>query len=146
MKGDYVDAETAMEKAIKAFPKDPPLHEFFALTLFAQRKFSESAGVVYAVLAARPGWNYETMRALYPDTETYTKQLRALETYQKENPTRGDSCFLLAYHYLTLEEKDAAVGMLRLAVKNEPKDALSAALLKSLTEPLSPPAAGEGKE
>jgi tetratricopeptide (TPR) repeat protein len=146
MRGEYVGAQATCEKAIKALPGDPSLHEFLGLTLFAQGKYAESAGVVYAVLAAQPGWNYETMRALYPDTETYTKQLRALEAYQKANPTRGDVCFLLAYHYLTLEEKDAAVEMLRLAVKNEPKDTLSAALLKSLTEPQPPPTPGDGSK
>ena len=146
MKGNYAAAQANAEKAIRAFPNDPSLHEFLGLALFARGKFGESAGVVYAVLAAQPGWSYDTMRALYPDTETYTRQLRALESYQKENPTRGDACFLLAYHYLTLESRDAAVEMLRQAVKNEPKDTLSAALLKALTDPQPAPPTGDGSK
>ena len=46
-----------------------------ALTLFAQRKYKDAASAIYAVLAAGPGWDWQTMSELYPDPEVYTKQL-----------------------------------------------------------------------
>jgi predicted TPR repeat methyltransferase len=97
---------------------------------------------LYAVLAAGPGWNWETMSSLYPNVDTYTKQLRALEAYAKDNPKAAYANFLLAYHYLVLGSKDAAVQQLKRVVELEPKDKLSAALVKALTSGEAAPAGG----
>ena len=35
--------------------------------------------MLYVVLTAGPGWDWATMVGLYPDVDTYTRQLRALE-------------------------------------------------------------------
>jgi hypothetical protein len=103
--------------------------------LFAQGRYKDAAATLYAVLAAGPGWDWETMRGLYPDEETYTRQLRTLEEYVRKNPAAGYARFVLAYQYLVLGAKDAAVKQLREVVRVEPQDKLSAALLDALTTP-----------
>jgi tetratricopeptide (TPR) repeat protein len=140
---DYAKAQDLVEKAIALLPSDATLHEFRGLTLFAQQKYKEAAACLYAVLAAGPGWNWETMSGLYPNADTYTKQLRALEAYTGEHSKEADLHFLEAYHYLVLGSKDAAVQQLKEVVQLQPKDKLSAALVKALTTGDSAAAGGQ---
>jgi len=132
---EYPKAQTLVEKAIELLPGDATLHEFRALTLFAQHKYKDAAAAIYAVLAVGPGWDWDTLKSLYPIVETYTAQLRALEDYQKKNPNSGEASFLLAYEYLTLGEKESAIKQLENAVRITPSDQLSAQLLKMLKAP-----------
>jgi TolA-binding protein len=139
-KGDYVRAQDLIEKGIQKLPGDATLHEFRALILFARKKYSEAAGTIYAVLSAGPGWNWDTLKSFYDDEATYKKQLRDLEEYVRANPKAADAHFLLAYHYLVLDAKDAAIKQLEEVVQLMPKDKLSAAILKTLKEgPASAP-------
>ena len=133
--GDYAKAQELVEEAIKILPSDATLHEFRALTLFAQKKYKEAAATLYAVLWAGPGWNKETMAALYPNWDTYTRQVRALEAYVKAHPDEGYAHFLLAYHYLVVGSMDQAIVQLKEVVRLDPKDQLSASLVKALTQP-----------
>jgi len=133
--GDYVKAHKLTEKAIELLPSDATLHEFRALTQFAQGRYKDAAATLYAVLAAGPGWDWQTMRGLYPDEDTYTRQLRTLEEYVRKNPNSGEAHFVLAYQYLVLGTRDEAVKQLREVVRVQPQDRLSAALLKALTTP-----------
>jgi tetratricopeptide (TPR) repeat protein len=133
--GDSAKAQTLVEKAIGLLPSDATLHEFRALTQFAQGRYKDAAGTLYAVLAAGPGWDWATMRGLYPDEDTYTRQLRALEEYARKDPQSGEAHFVLAYQYLVLGSKDAAVEQLKEVVRVQPQDKLSAALVKALTTP-----------
>ena len=66
-----------MDHAIKLLPSDATMHEFRALVLFAEGKYHEAAEGIYAVLSMGPGWTWDTMMSLYPNEETYTRQLRA---------------------------------------------------------------------
>src|SRR5205823_14867933 len=111
------------------------LHEFRAMTLFAQAKYQDMAADLFAVLTAGPGWDWPTMRDQYPDVDKYTAQLRALERYVGENPTAAYGHFDLAYEYLVTGSKDAAVRELQQVVRLQPDDKLSAALLQALTNP-----------
>jgi tetratricopeptide (TPR) repeat protein len=133
--GDYAKAQKLVEKGIELLPSDATLHEFRALTLFAQSNYKDAAATLYAVLAAGPGWDWETMRGLYPDEDTYTRQLRALEEYVKKHPKSGEARFVLAYQYLVLGSKEEAVKQLKEVVRVQPQDKLSAALVKALTTP-----------
>ena len=53
--GDYSQALSLTEQAIKSVANDPVLHEFGALCLFARGDYSRAAAVLNAVLAAAPG-------------------------------------------------------------------------------------------
>jgi tetratricopeptide (TPR) repeat protein len=130
--GDYQGALDKTDQAIKLLPSDATLHEFRALCLFALKKYQEAAAGVYAVLAAGPGWDWDTMKALYPNTQTYTDQLRALEDYKKKNPDAPDASFLLAYQYLVLGYPDQAQAELQQVVKLQPDNKLAAAILSAL--------------
>jgi predicted Zn-dependent protease len=136
-KGDYAQAEATVEKAIGIVPDDPVMHEFRALTLFAQGKYRDAAATLYAVLSRGPGWDWETMRSLYGDPQAYTNQLRALEKYARDNPTDSASRFVLAYHYLVTRQTDAAVRMLEDVVRLTPDNQLAADMAKALKAPPS---------
>lgn len=132
--GNYAAAEQQVDKAIQALPTDATLHEFRALTLFAEKKYQGAAATIHSVLASGPGWDWDTVVSLYPNADTYTKQLRALESYQKEHPKDAASSFLLAYQYLMTGYNDAATRQLENVVKNQPDDELAAQMLKSLKQ------------
>jgi hypothetical protein len=131
---EYDKALKEVEEATKLLPKDATLHEFRALVLFAQKKYKDAASGIYAVLAVGPGWNWETMSGLYAKPETYTKQLRALEAYSRDNPKAADARFLLAYQYLVLGSVPDAVKQLKEFETLVPKDQLARQLVKAFTE------------
>ncbi len=131
---DYAQALALVNAAIKLQPGDGSLHEFRGLALFATKDYQQSAATEYSVLAAGPGWNWETVKSLYDGPATYAQQLRDLESFQKANPTLGYASFLLAYHYLMLDSVPQAIAQLNNAVARTPGDELSKLLLKSLKE------------
>ncbi|HVK08609.1 MAG TPA: tetratricopeptide repeat protein, partial [Gemmataceae bacterium] len=145
--GRYPRAQELIESAIRDLPSDTTMHEVLALTLFAQGRYQDAAAALYAVLSAGPGWDWATMRGLYPATDTYTAQLRALEAFVGANPQAGHGHFLLAYHYLVVGDQTSAIGQLREVTRVQPADQLAAALLQSLTEAAAnpPPAPGRGR-
>ena len=56
-----------------------------------------------------------------------------LEQYAKSRPAAAEAKFLLAYQYLTCGYADAAAAQLKEVVRLNPKDQLSAQLLKSIS-------------
>jgi tetratricopeptide (TPR) repeat protein len=133
-KGSYAKANEEVEQAIGLLPGDRTLHEFRALCLFALNRYDAAAGVLYAVLAAGPGMDWDSLAALYGDTNTYTEQLRRLADYVGKHPENAAAHFLLGYHYLVLDERDAALGEFRAASKLKPDDQLSAQLADALAQ------------
>src|SRR5262249_23724035 len=123
--GDYATAQALVESSIARLPSDPTLHEFRSLVLFARKRYREAAAGLYAVLSNGPGMDWNSMASLYPDSQTYTKQLRELESFVKANPKAAYAHFLLAYHYLVLDEKEGAAEELAAVVKLEPKNQLA---------------------
>ena len=130
--GNYTSALSLTDQALRTLPNDPALHEFRSLALFAQGRFEDAAAPLYAVLSVGPGWDWPTMIGLYADPETYTRQLRALESYVSQSPQSAAARFVLAYHYLTAGHVEPAIGQLRRVVQLQPKDTLSAQLLQQL--------------
>jgi uncharacterized protein (TIGR03066 family) len=143
-RGDYPGALAATNKALAAMPNDPIIHEFRALVQFAQGKYQEAAAGLYSVLTVGPGWDWTTLSSLYPSIDIYTKQLRALEDNIRQRPQATDARFVLAYHYLTTNNKDAATGQLKELNKQSPQDPLIAQLLMMTAGPealgVAPPA------
>ena len=83
--------------------------------------------------------NWATLIGLYPDVETYTGQLRALEDRCRQGPKAAAPRFLLAYHYLVAGHTDAAAALLKTVLALEPGDRVARRLLASLTAPPPPP-------
>jgi hypothetical protein len=79
--------------------------------------------------------------SLYADPETYTQQLRALESHVKQNPNSAQAHFVLAYHYLTEEHANAAIGQLRTVAKLQPRDSLAPQLIAQLERKEQPASA-----
>src|SRR5262249_59241949 len=75
--GEYAAALADAEKAVRLVPGDTTIHEVRALCQFAQKKYQDAAGTLYAVLSSAPGSSWNTIAALYPDADTYQKQLKA---------------------------------------------------------------------
>lgn len=144
--GDYAGALAATNKALAALPNDPIIHEFRALVMFATGKYKDSAAGLYSVLTAGPGWDWTTLSSLYPNVEAYTKQLRALEAYVKQNTQAGDARFVLAYHYMTTGAKEAAAKQYQELYRQTPQDHLIKQLLLMTAGPealgASAPSAG----
>ena len=99
------------------------------------KDYQQSAAAIYAVLSAGPGWDWATVAGLYSNPNDYTEQLCALEGYCTANPTAPSARFLLAYHYLLMGHNTDAAEELEAVVKLQPKDQLSAQLLKGITTP-----------
>jgi len=127
--GDYPTALQLDQKALAQMPNDTTLHEFLALVLFAQGNYEAAAAPLYSVLSVGPGWNWTTLIGNYADANTYTEQLRALETYLKANPKSAQARFVLAYHYITQGHEAEAVTQLKDVVSLQPNDTLSAQLI-----------------
>jgi uncharacterized protein (TIGR03066 family) len=127
--GDYAGALASTDKALAALPGDPIIHEFRSLVLFALGKYPEAAAGLYSVLSVGPGWDWTTLVSLYPNVDTYTKQLRALEAYVKANPDAADARFVLAYHYMTGGNKDAAAAQYKKLYERTPQDTVIKELL-----------------
>lgn len=132
--GDYKKALELDNRAISSMPSDAVLHEFRALTLFALGNYAEASATIYAVLAAGPGWDWDTLTSLYGNIADYTTQLRALEAFVRKNPNDAGAHFLLAYHYLILEDSDAAARQFDKVTQLAPNDKLSAQLVKALRQ------------
>ncbi len=140
-KRDYAKALAKVDEAIKKLPSDATLNEFRALTLFAMKKYQEAAATIYAVLAAGPGWSWDTVRELYGNPDDYTSDLRALEAFVKKNPDAAYGHLLLGYHYLVINAQDIAIREFERVTKLQPEDKVSAELLKALKQGSSSDAA-----
>ena len=130
--GDFQRALDLTDQVLKDAPNVPAVHEFRALCLFALKRFDEAAAVDYAVLSSGPGLNWSTLVSLYPDVDTYTNQLRALEASVRSNANSPAIQFLLGYHYLVQGHQEAAASQFKKVAKLQPTDQLSASFVKAL--------------
>jgi tetratricopeptide (TPR) repeat protein len=130
--GDYQGALDLADQVLKQTPNAAVVHEFRSLVLFALKRYDDAATTAYAVLSAGPGWNWSTLIGLYPEVDTYTNQLRALEAYELANPKSSSAPFLLGYHYMIEGHDDAAAAQFEKVTQLFPTDQLSASFVKTL--------------
>jgi tetratricopeptide (TPR) repeat protein len=131
-RGNYAQALDQIDTALAQTPGDGVLHEFRALTLFALRRYKESAATLYAVLSVGPGWDWTTMIGLYPNEDVYASQLRALEAYVRQNPNAADGHFVLAYQYMTGGHPEEAAEQYQDVIHLVPNDSVSRQMLTLL--------------
>jgi hypothetical protein len=127
--GDYAQAIQLDQQALAQTPNDATMQEFLALAYFAQGNYKQAAAPLYAVLSVRPGWDWTTLSGMYPDVDTYTVQLRALESYVRANPDSAQGHFVLAYQYLAQGHDPNAVAQLKEVVRLQPNDTISAQII-----------------
>jgi tetratricopeptide (TPR) repeat protein len=133
--GDYRAALTNFDAALQKLPGDPVVHEVRALTLFALGEYKPAAAALNSFLSSAPGMDWTTMSSLYGNVDDYQVQLRTLEQHCKSNPNDASAYFVLAYQYLAIGSKDAAVNALEVVVKNQPKDYTAKRMLDALAPP-----------
>jgi tetratricopeptide (TPR) repeat protein len=133
--GQYQQALTQTDAALKSMPNDAVVHEFRALCLFALGNYKAAAATLNPVLAVGPGWDWTTMSSLYPSTDVYTNQLRSLEAAVTKTPSAADARFVLAYHYLACGHTDNAKTQFAKVLKQMPNDTVTAQLVKMLAGP-----------
>jgi tetratricopeptide (TPR) repeat protein len=150
-RGDYAEAREECEEAIRLRPGDANLLDFRALCQFAQGTYTDAAATLHeSIVGTGPGWDWNTLSSFYSSAKTYTTQLRALERYVRENPTDAAGHFVLMYHSLVLDERDAALDQLQEVIKLQPSDKVAAGILAALEKaktdkpetPLDKPAPG----
>jgi tetratricopeptide (TPR) repeat protein len=139
--GDFARALTLSDLALKPHPNEPVLHEFRALCLFALGRYSEASAALYVVLTAGAGWDWPTMVGLYPDIDTYTSQLRALEALVRSNPDVASRRFVLAYHYMVMDHVDNARQAFEAVARLQPNDQLAGQFAKLLSSSSQAPTA-----
>ena len=132
--GDYPNAKVRALQALRQRPGDPAAHEFYALCLFATGEYQSAAGVLNALLASSPGWDWATMSRLYGDPGRYTPQLRALEDTSKAQPDNVAVQFLLGYHYLVCGHPENALKKFNRVKELQPRDLVAAQLAKALEQ------------
>jgi tetratricopeptide (TPR) repeat protein len=130
--GRYERAMELTEQAIPLNSDDVILHEFFALTLFALRKYDESAIVLNSLLAVAPGMDAETVGSLYASPEIYARQIRTLEDHVRGDAEDVSARFVLAYHKLVAGESKEASELLGEVTRMEPDDHVARQLLVDL--------------
>jgi tetratricopeptide (TPR) repeat protein len=130
---DYTGALAKFDDALQKLPGDPVVHEVRALTLFALGEYKPAAAALNSFLSSAPGMDWTTMSSLYGNTDDYQAQLRKLEQHCKSNPNDASSHFVLAYQYLVIDAKDAAVNALKVVVKNQPQDSTAKRMLDALS-------------
>lgn len=133
--GQYPRANQLLKEAIRLNGGDPVIHEVYALSLFAVGDYDAAAATLNALLASAPGMDWTSVSSLYGDVGDYTTQLRRLEDYCEQKPGNASSEFVLAYHYLVLGEKEAAIQSLQIVVENQPKDLTAKRMLEALSPP-----------
>jgi tetratricopeptide (TPR) repeat protein len=136
--GDYAGALRLTDEALKVLPNDATLHEFRALVLPAVGKYDLPRGRSTPCFPVGPGWDWTTMAGLYPDIEVYATSSASWRRTPR-NPTSTAGRFVLAYHYLTQGNIDAAVAQLKEVVTLAPQDTLSAQLIKQFSPPATAP-------
>ena len=127
--GNYEEALKSTDSALQDMPNDTVVHEFRALVTFALGNYKDSAATLYAVLSVGPGWDWTTMSSLYANVDVYSKQLRALEEFCRNNKDDMGCHFVLAYHYTTGGHADDAKSLYEAIVQANPKDQVSQQLL-----------------
>jgi hypothetical protein len=137
--GEYAQALSLMNEVIRTLPNDADAHEFRGVILFALGRYDEAATALYAVLAAGPGWDWETLASLYPTLEPYTQQLRTLETACKNRPDDPAPRMVLGYLYASQGATEAAELEFSRVAKLLPGDQLVARLARPSSEPAVPP-------
>jgi hypothetical protein len=131
--GDFARALRLTDLALQPSPNEPVLHEFRALCLFALERYGEAAAALYVVLTTGPGWDWTTMVGIYPDVDTYTRQVRSLEAAISRSRVEAPMRFVLAYHYMVMDHLEQARQQFEEVLKLQPKDELASQFAKALS-------------
>ncbi len=126
--GKYEEAVRLADHALVDAPKDARIHELLSLAMFAQGDYRGAAIEAHPAISLGPIGKWADIQSHYNNPETYTTELRALESYVISHPKAADAHFLLGYQYLILGHQDAAKYQFQAAHRLTPDDALATKL------------------
>lgn len=144
----YGDAQRHLDSVVKLVPNDTNAYQFRALTLFAQGNYSEAAADAYDSLGMGNTWTVEVLDSIYPVADRYHHQLAKLKQQTESNPSMSTH-FLLAYHYLMLNDLGNGKVELEKVLKLQPGEPLTTQLLAAVSAKINPatsPATLAGKD
>ena len=109
----YGEAARLGEHAAIEMPGDARVHALLAQSLLALNNYRGAAMEAHAASAGGTGIDWPTLYGFYNNLDTYTAQLRSLETYSRQNPNNADAHFLLGFEYKTLGHAEPARAIRR---------------------------------
>jgi hypothetical protein len=130
--GRYEDAAGIIDRMQQQGLGSVQAKQIRSLARFALQDFAPAAADAYDVLADEAAWDWASLRRMYSDRETYVQQLRHLQTAARHPEASASHHFLLAYHYLMLDQTDAARTQLVRTRQMQPENRLAERLLASL--------------
>ena len=101
--------------------------------MFSQKDYRGAAYEAHAALELGPPIDWPTLYSYYGNVGTYTGQLRALESFVRENPKGPEGHFLLGYQYTMIGKQVAAKNELAQTVSITPADKLAENLMNHLS-------------
>jgi len=128
----YSDAQRHLDTVVQLAPNDTNAFQFRSLVLFAQRKYSPAAADAYDSLGMGNTWTVDVLDSIYPVADRYHQHFANLKQEAETNPSMPVH-FLMAYHYLMLN--DLANGKLELekVLALQPEEPLTMKLLAAVT-------------
>ncbi len=101
-KGQYEQAKSRLDGFRHQIADEPIVAQSYALILFQNGDFSESAAWAYESLRASRPWDWDALRGLYGEAQDYAARYEQLQTRSAAQPDQIQRRFLLAYHHLML--------------------------------------------
>ena len=136
--GDYKGSLANFDAALEKLPGDPVVHEVRALALFALGDYNSAAAALNSFLSSAPGMDWTTMSSLYGNVDDYQAQLNKLYAFCQSHPNDAAAHFVLAYHSLVIDDKEAAITALKVVVRNQPEDSTAKRMLDALQPAAEP--------
>jgi len=145
--GNYTQAVSDWKHALVDDPQNGTLGMMLAQAMFASGSYAEAAGATQMAMSLLPqeqwGVVVRNYTDLYPNVQSYTDQLRALEKARNGKTTDPALRFLLGFHYNYLGYPTQAARELAKAIELAPQDEMSRQMLnmiKGVATPTSQPA------
>jgi hypothetical protein len=134
--GNYDQAARLAGHLLVDDPRSADGHLMLMLATFALRDYRTAAMEAHAVASIGRIPDWPALIANYPNVETYTEQLRALESFVGSHSSAPEGRFLLGFQYLMEGHRDAAQQQIAQAAKLVPHDRLAQQLMGEAGSPL----------
>jgi Tfp pilus assembly protein PilF len=130
--GRYAEAKARLDDVVKAVPDDSDAYQFRALASFAGTQYDAAAADVYDAFKLGNSWTRAALADAYgSQAPAYTGHLQQLEQAARAEAAMSRH-FLLAYHYIVLEQFDEAERELNNVLQLEPDEELTKKLLEAI--------------
>jgi predicted Zn-dependent protease len=133
----YADAQRHLDVVVKMVPDETNAFQFRSLVMFAQGKYDDAAADAYDAIGLGNTWTAEVLDSIYPDADRYHRQLASLKHAADANPSMPTH-FLLAYHYLILNDLENGRAQLEQVLVLQPEEPLTTQLLAAVSAKLNP--------